>query len=142
HMVEPFLRLFEQYPQAFEHYQFLALPIGPVLGDHPSIVTRHLPHAISLPEWPEPLLLAEILSRAEAVIGHSYHLAISALAFGVPVFCSADLSAGKYTALADFESLHALPDVETIDAQWFLDRAGKTRPCAAAQAAALQVSTH
>jgi lipopolysaccharide transport system ATP-binding protein len=142
HVIEPFLRLFEQHPQAFEHYQFLVLPIGPVLGDDPSIVTRHLPHAISLPFWPEPLLLAEILSQAQAVIGHSYHLAISALAFGVPVFCSADLTAGKYTALADFKSLHALPDVETIDARWFLDRAGKTRPCAAAQAAAQQVNTH
>lgn len=104
HVVESFVKLFEDHAEAFQGYQFLVVPIGPVLGDDPSVIAARLPQAITLSFWPEPLLMAEILSQAQAVIGHSYHLAITALAFGVPVFCSADLTTGKYTALAEFDS--------------------------------------
>lgn len=142
HVVESFVQLFEDYPEAFQHYRFLVIPIGPVLGDDPSIIAKRLPHAITLSFWPQPLLMAEILSQAQAVIGHSYHLAITALAFGVPVFCSADLTTGKYTALAEFDSLHALPDVVTVDPQWFISRVGKTSPSPAARAAADKLVEH
>nr|WP_283939141.1 polysaccharide pyruvyl transferase family protein [Pseudomonas sp. T1.Ur] len=142
HVVESFVKLFENHPEAFQDYQFLVVPIGPVLGDDPSVIAGRLPGAITLSFWPEPLLMAEIISQAQAVIGHSYHLAITALAFGVPVFCSADLTTGKYTALAGFDSLHALPDPATIDPQWFVARLGKTRPSLAAQAAADQLVDH
>ncbi|MDO7898336.1 polysaccharide pyruvyl transferase family protein [Pseudomonas citrulli] len=142
HMVEAFVRLFEAHPLAFQGYRFLVVPIGPVLGDDPSVIAARLPGAITLSFWPQPLLMAEILSQAQAVIGHSYHLAISALAFGVPVFCSADLSAGKYTALAEFDGLHGLPDVATIDPHWFLSRIGKTAPSPAARAAADRLVEH
>ena len=142
HVVESFMKLFENHPEAFQDYQFLVVPIGPVLGDDPSVIAGRLPGAITLSFWPEPLLMAEIISQAQAVIGHSYHLAITALAFGVPVFCSADLTTGKYTALAGFDSLHALPDPATIDPQWFVARLGKTRPSLAAQAAADQLVDH
>lgn len=142
HVVESFVKLFEDHPEAFQGYQFLVVPIGPVLGDDPSVIAGRLPGAITLSFWPEPLLMAQIISQAQAVIGHSYHLAVTALAFGVPVFCSADLTTGKYTALAEFESLHALPDATTIDPHWFIARAGKTRPSPAAQAAADQLVEH
>jgi lipopolysaccharide transport system ATP-binding protein len=142
HVVESFVQLFENHPEAFQHYQFLVIPIGPVLGDDPSVIAKRLPHAITLSFWPQPLLMAEILSQAQAVVGHSYHLAITALAFGVPVFCSADLTTGKYTALAEFDSLHALPDATTIDPQWFIARAGKTHPSVAARAAADKLVEH
>ncbi|WLG98408.1 polysaccharide pyruvyl transferase family protein [Pseudomonas sp. FP198] len=142
HVVESFVKLFEDHPEAFLGYQFLVVPIGPVLGDDPSVIAGRLPGSITLPFWPEPLLMAEILSQAQAVIGHSYHLAITALAFGVPVFCSADLTTGKYTALAGFDTLHALPNVATVDPQWFLARVGKTRASPAARAAADQLVEH
>nr|WP_238349506.1 polysaccharide pyruvyl transferase family protein [Pseudomonas sp. SWRI179] len=142
HVVESFIKLFEDHAEAFQGYQFLVVPIGPVLGDDPSVIAGRLPGAVTLSFWPEPLLMAEILSQAQAVIGHSYHLAITALAFGVPVFCSADLTTGKYTALAGFDSLHALPDVATVDPQWFLARVGKTHPLPAARAAADQLVEH
>ncbi|MFL6612064.1 MAG: polysaccharide pyruvyl transferase family protein, partial [Pseudomonas sp.] len=142
HVVESFMKLFEDHPEAFQGYRFLVVPIGPVLGDDPSVIAARLPGAITLPFWPEPLLMAEIISQAQAVIGHSYHLAITALAFGVPVFCSADLTTGKYTALAEFDSLHALPDPATIDPQWFVARLGKACPSPAARAAADQLVEH
>jgi len=142
HVVEPFIKLFVEHAEVFQGYQFLVLPIGPVLGDDPAVIAGCLPGAITLSFWPQPLLMAEILSQAQAVIGHSYHLAITSLAFGVPVFCSADLTTGKYTALAYFDSLHALPDVGTIDPHWFIARVGKTLPSPAARAAADQLVEH
>ncbi len=142
HVVESFVKLFEDHAEAFQDYQFLVVPIGPVLGDDPSVIAGRLPGAVTLSFWPEPLLMAELLSQAQAVIGHSYHLAITALAFGVPVFCSADLATGKYTALAGFDTLHALPDVATVDPQWFLARVGKIRPSPAALAAADRLVEH
>ncbi|MBV4551559.1 polysaccharide pyruvyl transferase family protein [Pseudomonas sp. SWRI102] len=142
HVVEPFVRLFEDHAEAFQGYQFLVVPIGPVLGDDPSVIAARLPGAVTLSFWPEPLLMAQIISQAQAVIGHSYHLAITALAFGVPVFCSADLTTGKYTALAGFDTLHALPDVATVDPQWFRARVGKTHPSPAARAAADRLVEH
>lgn len=135
-VIEPYLKMFESHPEIFGDYQILVIPIGPILGDDSSPFIKRLPRAISLSFWPQPLLLAEVLSQAQAVIGHSYHLTITALAFGVPVFSLADLTAGKYTSLAGFDSLHVLPDAGGADAQWFIARVGKTQPSKAAREAA------
>jgi len=82
--LEPFLRLIRQYPQQFSDYQLLLLPIGPVLGDHAAVLGDELPRAVQLPSWPAPMLLAELIANAQAVVGHSYHLAITAIALGCP----------------------------------------------------------
>jgi lipopolysaccharide transport system ATP-binding protein len=137
-----FLRCIKNYSALLSDYHFLILPIGPVLGDHESIVGNDLPRAVQLPFWPQPTLLAELIGHADAVIGHSYHLAITALAFGVPIFSSADLAAGKYTALGDFETLFPMPRESEIDPQWFIARLGKKYPCAAAIAAREQLDVH
>jgi len=137
--LEPFLRLIRQYPQQFSDYQLLLLPIGPVLGDHAAVLGDELPRAVQLPSWPAPMLLAELIANAQAVVGHSYHLAITAIAFGVPAFCSADLGVGKYTALAAFESVFPLPADDEPDPRWILDRIGRKSPSAAAQQAAGQL---
>jgi hypothetical protein len=104
--------------------QFVALPIGPVLGDDAS----NLPGFVELPAWPDPLLLAELISHASAVVGHSYHLAVTALTSGVPVFTWIDLSVGKFTALRDFETIYPLSAVEESGAEWFVSRVGKRKP--------------
>ena len=80
--------------------QFLALPIGPVLGDHPNVLAN-LPGVKCLDSWPDPLLLAEVVRHAEAVVGHSYHLLISAACAGVPGLATEPLDSGKYKALSD-----------------------------------------
>lgn len=80
--------------------QFLALPIGPVLGDDASVVAA-LPGVTRLASWPHPLLLAELVRHSEAVVGHSYHLLISAVSVGVPGFVTMPLGIGKFTALTE-----------------------------------------
>lgn len=140
--LDPILSLIRNHSQLFRNFRFLVLPIGPVLGDHEAILGDDLPGSIRLPVWPHPLLLAELISQAAAVVGHSYHLAVTALAFGVPVFCSADLSFWKYTALSGFETIFPLPKETEIDPHWFIARVGKNRLSPAAGAALDQLAHH
>ncbi len=140
--LDSFLRLWRTHSELFPGVQVLLLPIGPVLGDHESILGDELPHAVCLPFWPQPLLLAELISHAQGVVGHSYHLAISALAFGVPVFCSADLGCGKYTALPVYERIFQITKDGEIDPLWFASKLGKQPPSSATKRALDQLVAH
>lgn len=124
--LDSFFRFVRTHSDQLRDYQLLALPIGPVLGDDASILASELPGVVSLPAWPHPLLLAELISHAAAVIGHSYHLVITALVHGVPVFTPQDLTVGKYAALAGFESIYPLPSAaESTATGNFESRLGK-----------------
>ncbi|MDP9194768.1 MAG: polysaccharide pyruvyl transferase family protein [Acidobacteriota bacterium] len=125
-----FSRFVSENQRQLSELQFVALPIGPVLGED----AANLPGFLGLPAWPDPLLLAELISHASAVVGHSYHLAITALACGVPVFTWSDLSVGKFTALRDFETVYPLSAVEESGPEWFLSRVGKREPLPALEA--------
>ncbi len=140
--LDSFLSFVREHSQRLRDFRFLALPIGPALGDHESSVGYDLPGLIHLATWPHPLLLTELISHAAAVVGRSYHLAITALAFGVPVFCSADLTVGKYTGLLGFETVYSLPKQTETDPDWFVTRLGKTAPTPAARAAGDQLALH
>jgi lipopolysaccharide transport system ATP-binding protein len=118
--------------------QFVALPVGPVLGDD----AANLPGLVTLPEWPDPLLLAELISRASAVVGHSYHLAITALTCGVPVFTWMDLTVGKFTALLDFETIYPLSAVRAYGPDWFASRIGRREPLPSVETRLCLLSDH
>jgi lipopolysaccharide transport system ATP-binding protein len=141
-LAEPYIQMLENDPGAFAGLQIVLIPIGPVLDDDSALLAARLPQAIRLPSWPPPLLLAEILGNAQALIGYSYHLAITGLAFGVPVFCLADMNSGKYTALASFPGLHALAPGQPPSASWFLQRTGKVGPSDQAHAAMLALDRY
>lgn len=141
--LDSFLRFIKRHARRLREYRFLALPVGPVLGDSAAILAAHdLPGLVSLPFWPQPLLLAELISHAAGVVGHSYHLAITALAFGVPVFTPTDGAVGKYSALRDFATIHHIAGESEPDPDWFLQRLGKTAPSTAALAARDEVAQH
>lgn len=140
--LDSFLQLWRTHSSQFQKLQIVLLPIGPVLGDHESILGDDLPRSIRLPFWPQPKLLAELICHAEGVVGQSYHLAVSALAFGVPVFCSADLGCGKYTALPVYERIFQLSWDIKIDPQWLISKLGKRPISAAASHALNQLDAH
>jgi lipopolysaccharide transport system ATP-binding protein len=131
--VEGFVRFVKRHPRQFRGFRFLALPVGPVLGDHPDMIDPDLPGVVRVADWPTPLLIAELIGRSEAVVGHSYHLFITALASGVPVFTRQRLSTGRLSALKPFETFELPPNGEP-DPDWFLDRVGRTAPSALARA--------
>jgi lipopolysaccharide transport system ATP-binding protein len=140
--LDRFLDFAKSHSDRLRNFRFLALPIGPVLGDNEEALGDDLPGLVRLPFWPHPLLLAELIKNSVAVVGYSYHLSITALAFGVPVFTSADLSVGKYTALSGFETIFPLPKELETDAHMFLSRIGKTEPCQAARTALDRLGNH
>lgn len=122
-----FWRFAKQHSSRLRDLRFLSLPISPIFGDEETNAIN-LPGLVRLPAWPEPLLLAELISHATAVVGHSYHLAITALSFGVPVFSSANLSEGKYTALADFETVYPFTSETEMNIDSFIARLEKAPP--------------
>ena len=141
--LDSFLHFVKKHARQLRDYRFLALPLGPALGECASILNSYnLPRLVRLPEWPQPLLLAELINHAAAVVGHSYHLAITALAAGVPVFTPVELAEGKYSALLDFEHIFPLTSERAPDLDWFLQRLGKTQPSLAVQTATELLAKH
>lgn len=140
--LEPFLGYVKNHARWLRKFSFLVLPIGPVLGDQVALVRDELPRPVQLPYWPAPRLLAELISHSVGVVGHSYHLALTALAFGVPVFSSADLTVGKFTVLSNFGTVFPLPEATNPYPAWLLTRLGKTAPTAAARAAREQLAQY
>src|ERR1039457_5098425 len=131
---EGFVRFIKKHPERFRNFRYLALPISPVFGERPEIIDADLPGVVRLAGWPSPLIVAELIGRSEAVVGQSYHLLITALASGVPVFTRQNMSTGKYSALQDFETIFVLPPNGEPDLEWFLARVGRTTPSASARA--------
>ena len=140
--LEGFVRFIKSHAERFRNLRFLALPMSPVLGERQELIDSDLPGLVRLPEWPGPLVIAELIGRSEAVVGHSYHLFITALASGVPIFTPQDLSTGKYSALRQFDSIFALPPGGEPDVEWFLSRAGRTAPSAAVRATYEPIGNH
>lgn len=138
---QPFANWLGLHAERFRDLQVLVVPIGPVLGERSEILATGLAGAKTLPQWPHPLLLAGLVDQAEAVVGHSYHLAITGLCRGVPVFTPADLGVGKYAALAGFELIHPAP-CDEVDPGWFEERLGKREPAEAVGRAGDMLAQH
>jgi hypothetical protein len=139
---EKLVRLMEDHPGEFAHFQFLVLPISIEFGENPQQFEAPIPGLIRVTEWLDPLLTAEVIGRSEAAIGNSYHFNISALVAGVPVFRRENLSAGKFTGLQGFDTIFVLPPDGAMDLGWFLARIGRKAPSPAALAALKQVGHH
>lgn len=122
--------------------EFLLLRLGPVLCDHEAFIDRELPNTYSLPEWPSPMVLAALVAESEGVAGHSYHLAITALCAGVPVFTPSDLSIGKFTALSRFSTVYQLSTMDCDDPHWLSSRMGRKSPLDLMENARDEVSQH
>jgi Polysaccharide pyruvyl transferase/2OG-Fe(II) oxygenase superfamily len=139
---EGLIRVIRDHPERFGKFQFLVLPISPEFGESSQGIEIDLPNVIRLNEWPNPLVIAELIGRAEAAIGHSFHFNISALIGGVPVFRRAGLSAGKFTALREFDTIFVLPRDGETDVEWFLARIGRKPPSASVLATVGPLNDH
>jgi lipopolysaccharide transport system ATP-binding protein len=73
-----------------------------------------LPGLRRIREWPNPLLLAEVIANAQAVVGHSLHLSIVASAYGVPVYRTRFADTSKFILLNRFPNIHFLGDGQPL----------------------------
>jgi hypothetical protein len=140
--LEGFVNFVKTDPERFRDFQFLALPVGPVLGDDDAMIDADLPGVVRLDSWPSPLVIAELIGRSEAVVGESYHLCITAATFGVPAFTVANLSIGKYSVLRNFDTIYELPRDQRPDRDWLLARLGRTTPSVTARATCGALRNH
>jgi Rps23 Pro-64 3,4-dihydroxylase Tpa1-like proline 4-hydroxylase len=132
--MEGFVAFLKKHSDRWQKFRFLTLPISPALGDQAEIIEAGLPCIVRPAYWPGPLVIAELIGRAEAVVGHSYHLCVTALSSGVPVFARHGLPECKYSVLGNFDGFFTLPPNFDPDIDWFLARVGRTVPSAAARA--------
>jgi lipopolysaccharide transport system ATP-binding protein len=107
-----------------------------------SIFNDCLPEAVRLTEQPNPLVTAELIGHASAVIGSSLHIGITALAFGVPVFRPGKTFNGKYAILADYNTVYTFDYISEIDPDWFAAKLGKAAPSALVKETLQQLSKH
>lgn len=140
--LEAFSGLVKEHPEFFQDYHLVVLQIGPVLGDNDIIFDENIPGVIRLPSWPDPLLLAELIGHASAVVGISLHLAITALAFGVPVFRPSEKLDGKYSVLSNFDTVMPFDNETGSDPEWFVARLGRTKLSPSVSAAISRLSDH
>jgi lipopolysaccharide transport system ATP-binding protein len=135
-------RFLKRHADRLRGYRFLALPIGPVNGDSAAHLDADLPGLVQLPAAPQPLLLAELIQQAAAVIGPSFHLAITALTAGVPIFSPANLKLGKFPGLAELPGIYPLPTEQDSDPSGFLSRLGKSPVAPQVDAARARLTEH
>jgi len=140
--MEPFAGFITRHQRQLRHLRFLILPIAPVHGDRHEIIDAALPGVVRPAFWPDPRVTAELIGRAEAVVGYSYHLSVTALASGVPVFARHGLPECKYSVLREFDTFFELPPLFDPDVDWFLARLGRGRPSAAARARQAALCNH
>ncbi len=136
-----FWRLIEDHRRALGDVQVVIVAVGPVLGDDVTVLGR-LPGVTVLEPWPRPLALAELIGHAAGVVGTSLHLAISALAFGVPVFRPSQAVAGKYRVLEGLDGVETFDNEAAVDPEWLVSRLGRTQPSPAVLDACNRLSRH
>jgi lipopolysaccharide transport system ATP-binding protein len=119
------LRVIRNHPDQFRDFQLVALPIGPIARDRNEILTGSYPEILCLPHWPRPLQIVELIKGAAGVIGTSLHLAITAIAFGVPVFRPDTNFHGKYAILSSFDGVHSFAAAGEVAPQWLRQRLGR-----------------
>jgi Rps23 Pro-64 3,4-dihydroxylase Tpa1-like proline 4-hydroxylase len=121
--------------------QILSVPIGPVLGDADELL-HAIPGITPLRTWPHPLVLAELIAGAHAVVGTSLHLAIVAIASGVPVLRPQQVEDAKYTILDAFTGVHPVADTAVVTPAWLQLRFGPRAPEAQAIGARAALEQH
>lgn len=136
-----FAECVRSHPRALDDYQILLVPICPALGDHEAALGP-LPGALDLRNWPQPLLLAELISGAAAVVGCSLHLSITALTSGIPTFRPATACGGKYACLVGLPGHHPFDPETALDLHWFLERVRRGAAPTAAEGILERLSTH
>lgn len=91
-------------------FDVVELPVSPVLGDRGGVLGDLGVTTVRVDAWPEPIELARLIAGAQAVVVHSLHASIVALAHGIPVFRASMPAGSKYGHLATFPGVVEIGD--------------------------------
>jgi hypothetical protein len=100
----------ERQMKALGLSRLVVLPICLCHGDSGDIVPDMAAQTLRVRDWPHPLLIAEIIGRADFLFASSLHACITALAYGVPAARADHYADEKFGLLADFEGVVGIGD--------------------------------
>jgi hypothetical protein len=120
----------------------LELPFSPTHGDRPGELGA-LGETVTPAAWPGPLMIAELVARARAVIAQSFHAGVVAVATGVPLFRPPSPPGWKYEALEGIAGVHPLKSATGDGLQYSdFERDARYSPNVAARERVAQLSSH
>jgi GT2 family glycosyltransferase len=123
-------------------YQILVVPIGPILGDHPTLIRETVPEAKTLEVWPTPLDLAALIATSAGCVAVSLHLTITALSYGLPVLRTSNFRGGKYAFAEDSENISFYDEELSTIPEIFFQNLGARRICSLAFQAQSKLDAH
>jgi hypothetical protein len=130
------------HPHLFQDYQLVVLPIGAIFGENSHMFTEIGLDAIRLPNDIKPLLTAEIIKHASAVVAVSLHLSISTLASGGTLFRPDSAFNDKYGTLSKFQNVFAFRRPDDIHPRLFVKHAERANLSTDLQEVLAKLSQH
>ncbi|EHK66877.1 rhamnan synthesis F family protein [Achromobacter arsenitoxydans] len=125
-----------------QHLQILVVSIGPILGEHPSLITDAVPTAKSLDFWPAPLDIAALIAASAGTVAISLHLTITSLCYGLPVLRYSRYRLTKYEVIEASKNVFLHPGGTEAIPENFIAHLTHRRPCAIAQQAKSVLDAH
>ena len=138
----PFMGFVRRQAKLFEPYQLLMLAAAPVNGDDDQMFGKVPAEVLRLPGYPNPLVLAQLIRQADAVVAVSLHVSISALAFGVPLFRPLGFSSGKHSILSGLDGVYTFTADDRNNRELFASMPARTGPSPAISTALVQLDEH
>jgi uncharacterized protein YukE len=138
--IVPLVQQFLQSPFA-DQYQVLCIPIGPILGDFNSLITKSCPDVKILSTWPTPLQIASLIAESSGSIAMSLHLTITSLAYGLPVLRPLTNVLDKYKVIESLETVFFMNSAGKIP-HVYLDHLGKRSFCKYVQETQQRLDEH
>lgn len=123
-------------------FQILVIAIGPILGEHTSLITDIVPTAKSLNFWPAPLDIAALIAASSGTVAISLHLTITSLCYGLPILRHSRTRLTKYEFIEASKNvfLHAGDD-EALPED-YISHLGLRKPCSIAEQAKSALDAH
>jgi GT2 family glycosyltransferase/spore maturation protein CgeB len=116
------------------------VPVSPVLGDRHGLLGDLGSATVRIDPMPDPIALARLVAGAQAVVAHSLHCSLVALAHGVPVFRAGMPEGTKYHALATLPGVALVAEHDDLAGQLAQARPGA--PSTRVQELVSQVDAH
>lgn len=122
--------------------QILVVAIGPILGEHPSLITDAVPVAKSLNFWPAPLDIAALIAASAGTVAISLHLTITSLCYGLPILRYSRTRLTKYEFIEASKNVFLHGGGEEPLPEEYIAHLTARKPCMIAQQAKSVLDAH
>jgi|GEM_PF-472100 len=122
--------------------QILVVVIGPILGEHPSLITDAVPTAKCLSFWPSPLDIAALIATSAGTVAISLHLTITSLCYGLPILRYSRTRLTKYEFIEASKNVFLHEGGDEPLPEDYIAHLTVRKPCSIAQQAKSVLDAH